>query len=131
MTPKPTAEEKVIRTDNAMDRLAELVTAYGPKFLVRGMPAYQAHEAMVACLEKLVAEVERLRPHAEFGVQCYQDRCENAYVESSVLKAVEVKLGHMRRALGDIEMAPRILHQDNLVEKMQALARTALREEKP
>lgn len=63
MNAQPTKEQKVIRTDEAMDRLAELVTKHGPKFLVRGMPAYQAHEAMVACIEHLVASLKEIALH--------------------------------------------------------------------
>lgn len=41
------------RCEVAMNSLAELVTTYGPIPLLRGMPSYQAYEAMVACIERL------------------------------------------------------------------------------
>ncbi len=37
------------------------------------------------CIAHLRLAVKQLEPRAAFGDQCYQDRCENAYVEQSVM----------------------------------------------
>lgn len=52
--PKLAPGEAGQRVEAAMDRLAELVTQHGPQPLVRGMPSYLAHEAIVACVEHLI-----------------------------------------------------------------------------
>ena len=46
-------------------------------------------EAQLAEEKKKVADLEK---PAAFGWQCYQDRCENAYVEQSVVKRLEAAL---------------------------------------
>jgi len=38
------------------------------------------------CIAHLRLAVKQLEPRAAFGDQCYQDRCENAYVEQSVMQ---------------------------------------------
>ena len=42
--------------------------------------------------DELVSILNALEEKAEFGNQCYQDRCENAYVESSVIKKIEADI---------------------------------------
>jgi len=42
----------------------------------------------IAALE---AENAELKVNAEFGMQCYQDRCEGAYIEVSVVKRLEAE----------------------------------------
>lgn len=49
------------RVEAAMDRLCQLVTEHGPTHLVRGMPSYLAHEAMLACIEHLITQRARWR----------------------------------------------------------------------
>lgn len=46
-------------------------------------------ETQLAAEQKKVADLEK---PAAFGWQCYQDRCENAYVEQSVVKRLEAAL---------------------------------------
>ena len=57
-------------------------------------------EAQLAAEQKKVADLEK---PAAFGWQCYQDRCENAYVEQSVVKRLEAALQVAREALENIE----------------------------
>lgn len=49
-------------------------------------------QALADRLEKAEKSNETLKEHAEFGMQCYQDRCEGAYVHASVLAKVEARL---------------------------------------
>lgn len=46
-------------------------------------------EAQLAVEKKKVADLEK---PAAFGWQCYQDRCENAYIEQSVVRKMEAQL---------------------------------------
>lgn len=59
-------------------------------------------EQRIATLEAENAELEKkvleLEPRAFFGDQCYQDRCENAYVEQSVVKDIETHLHSLQVA---------------------------------
>ena len=55
-----------------------------------------ALEAQLAVEKKKVADLEK---PAAFGWQCYQDRCENAYIEQSVVRKMEAKLKAAREAL--------------------------------
>lgn len=41
-------------------------------------------------------EVEGLKRHAEFGMSCYQDQCENAYVEYSVAKKLREEVAGLK-----------------------------------
>lgn len=43
--------------------------------------------------------VKQLEPRAAFGDQCYQDRCENAYVEQSVMRRLEAENATARKRL--------------------------------
>jgi hypothetical protein len=61
--------------------------------------ARKANAKRDAELERLRAEVESLKEPAAFGWQCYQDRCENAYIEASVVKRVESDNARLREAL--------------------------------
>ena len=47
------------------------------------------HRHLTDCIEFLKKVIGELEPRAAFGDQCYQDRCENAYVEQSVVKRLE------------------------------------------
>ena len=58
-------------------------------------------EAQLAEEKKKVADLEK---PAAFGWQCYQDRCENAYVEQSVVKRLEAALQVAREALETIRI---------------------------
>jgi hypothetical protein len=44
------------------------------------------HRHFPDCIEFLKRRIAELEPRAAFGDQCYQDRCENAYVEQSVMQ---------------------------------------------
>lgn len=70
VTTSLTSTEKVER---AMDRLCELVCTYGPTHLVRGMPSWQAHEAMVRCIERLVRQRNELETALEDLVELCDD----------------------------------------------------------
>lgn len=62
--------------------------------------AVQAERAKDDCIAHLLRTVAELEPRAAFGDQCYQDRCENAYVEQSVVKkAVAAERGRIRSIL--------------------------------
>lgn len=54
--------DMAVATEHLMDKLSELVTQYGPKHLIRGMTNFEAHTAMVACIEKLVEQIKALQP---------------------------------------------------------------------
>ena len=58
-------------------------------------------ETQLAAEQKKVADLEK---PAAFGWQCYQDRCENAYVEQSVVKRLEAALQVAREALETIRI---------------------------
>jgi ATP-dependent protease Clp ATPase subunit len=69
----------------------------GGKSLVTGedLPSFGAlpdsiRDAWAAVAIRLLLDADReirsLKNRAEFGEKCYQDRCENAYVEQSVLQ---------------------------------------------
>ena len=58
-------------------------------------------EAQLAEEKKKVADLEK---PAAFGWQCYQDRCENAYVEQSVVKRLESAIQVAREALETIRI---------------------------
>lgn len=47
--------------------------------------------------ERILAE---LKPRYDFGDQCWQDRCENAYVEQSVVKRLEETIAEQKRVNG-------------------------------
>jgi predicted nuclease with TOPRIM domain len=55
--------------------------------------ALPTYESQLASMRELLAEYQQreaeLLPRAKFGDDCYQDRCENAYVEFSVVKRLE------------------------------------------
>ncbi len=88
--------------------------------------------------DQLADILNLLEERAEFGLQCYQDRCENAYVEASVVKVLRRELDTLRAAVarlegelesGDQEHAAEIeAHQITLL-KLQAVEgeREALR----
>jgi hypothetical protein len=59
-----------------------------------------AHRYKDDCIAHLKRRVADLEPRAAFGDQCYQDRCENAYVEQSVLKRVEQENDRLRGKYG-------------------------------
>jgi len=48
--------------------------------------------------QRLVAILNSLEEAAAFGVACYQDRCENAYVEASIVRKMEEELSGLRKA---------------------------------
>lgn len=57
-------------------------------------------------IDRQAAEIERLKMvegalegPAKFGWQCYQDRCENAYIEASVVKKLEAENASLRQQL--------------------------------
>jgi hypothetical protein len=50
-------------------------------------------------IEGLKQRIAELEPRAAFGDQCYQDRCENAYVEQSVMQRREAENAALRKAL--------------------------------
>lgn len=50
-------------------------------------------------VQLLCRQVQELTEPAAFGWQCYQDRCENAYVEASVVKRLEQQLATLRESL--------------------------------
>lgn len=41
--------------DEQYNKLSELVCEFGPKLLTRGMPAHEANDALIACLDHLIA----------------------------------------------------------------------------
>lgn len=47
----------------------------------------------------LCRRIASLEESAAFGLQCYQDRCENAYVETSVVKRLEQQLATLRESM--------------------------------
>ena len=61
-------------------------------------------ETQLAAEQKKVADLEK---PAAFGWQCYQDRCENAYVEQSVVKRLEAALQVAREALRKVKCSCR------------------------
>lgn len=88
-------------TKEHYERAAVAYNAYrkqaGGKSLVSGdkLPVFdglrqEIKDAWAAAAIALSLEADRairsLKQRAEFGDQCYQDRCENAYVEQSVMK---------------------------------------------
>lgn len=58
-------------------------------------------ETQLAAEQRKVTDLEK---PAAFGWQCYQDRCENAYVEQSVVKRLEAALQVAREALETIRI---------------------------
>jgi hypothetical protein len=61
------------RVERAMDRLCELVCENGPTHLLRGMPSYHAHEAMVRCIERIVRQRNELETALEDLVELCDD----------------------------------------------------------
>lgn len=54
-------------------------------------------------IAELEAENAELKVNAEFGMQCYQDRCEGAYIEVSVVRRLEAENKRLRAALDVIK----------------------------
>lgn len=50
------------------------------------MMSDQAYEKLQDEIERLTTIVSELEPRAAFGDQCWQDQCQNAYIEQSVVK---------------------------------------------
>jgi hypothetical protein len=61
------------RAERAMDHLCELVCEHGPTHLVRGMPSYQAHEAMLRCIQTLIRQRNELEVALEELVELCDD----------------------------------------------------------
>ena len=55
-----------------------------------------AHRNLQYCVAELKRQVAELTPRATFGDQCYQDRCENAFVEQSVVKRLERQVAWLK-----------------------------------
>lgn len=55
------------------------------------------------CIAHLLLAIKQLEPRAAFGDQCYQDRCENAYVEQVVLKRVSNERDLFKKSSEDLE----------------------------
>ena len=62
-----------------------------------------SHRHKDDCIAYLKRAVDSLTERAAFGDQCFQDRCENAYVEQSVrdaeLAALRAEIERLREAL--------------------------------
>lgn len=61
------------RVERAMDRLCELVCENGATHLLRGMPSYQAHEAIVRCIERVMRQRNELETALEDLVELCDD----------------------------------------------------------
>jgi hypothetical protein len=76
------------------------------------------HRHLPDCISFLKRYISELEPRAAFGDQCYQDRCENAYVEQSVVKRMDFEISRLM----DVQ---RLNQQDiALLQKMQELGIT-------
>ena len=62
-----------------------------------------SHRHFPDCIAFLKRCLSELQPRAAFGDQCYQDRCENAYVEQSIVNAALCERDVLRRQVQDLE----------------------------
>lgn len=79
------------RVERAMNRLAELVCENGPTHLVRGMPSYQAHEAMVRCIERIVRQRNDLEVALEDLIELCDDEPDFSQVGPDPVVLVRAK----------------------------------------
>lgn len=63
------AEERAARLEALFDKMSAFVCEHGPMLLTRGMPALEANEAIMACLEKLLEERNSGRAAVDLGNQ--------------------------------------------------------------
>lgn len=54
---------------------------------------------VIAELNRLAIEARELKEPAAFGYQCYQDRCEGAMIEASVVKRLDKRLARVAEIL--------------------------------
>lgn len=79
------------------------------------------HRHFPDCIAFLKKGISELEPRAAFGDQCYQDRCENAYVEQSVLRRVKAERDALRKAYEDAN-AELELHATDRVNQRKQVA---------
>lgn len=53
-------QERAKAMDDLFDEMSDIVTKYGPTYLIRGMSLLEAHKAIMACIKGLIAENKRL-----------------------------------------------------------------------
>jgi hypothetical protein len=53
------------------------------------------HRHSPDCIAFLLKYISELEPRAAFGDQCYQDRCENAYVEQTIVKRLDREIARL------------------------------------
>ena len=53
------------------------------------------HRHFPDCIVFLLKYISELEPRAAFGDQCYQDRCENAFVEQTIVKRLDREIARL------------------------------------
>ena len=74
------------RMDYLYDRIAELVTSHGPRYVTRGMKRQEVYEAIVECIEALAQKVEDLEDVIE-GMKGLEDVRKNGSVPLADVEA--------------------------------------------
>lgn len=86
-------------------------------------------------LDEAEKEIDGLKEAARFGQNCYQDRCENAYVEASLLAKAEADNRELARLLGEglnilEDLRVGLIHARNSRTRWKAAANEAQQEVK-
>lgn len=58
--PIPSTDDTPTPLEEQYDLIAQLVTAHGPRHLIRGMKALEANQAIVECIQRLLVKVRVL-----------------------------------------------------------------------